>query len=379
MDAAFLGFCLLGLGVWDKALGLWMLGGISVAALVVFPRRLWALASRKHVAAAFFGFVLGVLPLFVFNVENHWATFAGNVRRDLSDLPGKARMLMETAKGDGLFGWMFDEEWQTPAPHPPSGIIERASARISSLAGHPRRHLLFDAFLLAVLLTPLARGGALRGILFGIIALAVAWIQMATNAGTGGSVHHTILLWPLPQLVVALSFAAASRRLGLAGLPVLAVVTVAMIIPGVLVTNEYFYTAYRFGGTPVWSDAIFPLADFLKSNTGNVYCADWGMFDGLRYLSHGKLKLAEGTGPISNPDMTPANRQAGLHMLNDPGSVIVAHTKEFENFQGTRDRLLKFAAAEGYQCELLAVIPDHFGRQAFEIYRFTAPVLQAKR
>ena len=35
-------------------------------------------------------------------------------------------------------------------------------------------------------------------------------------------VHHTILLWPLPQVVIAVSFASASRRLGRAGIPALA-------------------------------------------------------------------------------------------------------------------------------------------------------------
>ena len=65
------------------------------------------------------------------------------------------------------------------------------------------------AFGLALLLTPLARGGALRAILWALIAMAVAWIQMAITANAGGSVHHAILLWPLPHMVIAISFAAA--------------------------------------------------------------------------------------------------------------------------------------------------------------------------
>jgi hypothetical protein len=269
---------------------------------------------------------------------------------------------------------MFDEQWQTPAPHAPRGIVEQASAKISSLAGHPRRHALFYAFLLAVLLTPLARGEALRAILFALVAMAVAWVEMAANANTGGGVHHTILLWPFPQLVVAVSLAAASRRLGRAGIPALAVVTVVLTVSGLLVTNEYFYVSYRFGASPVWSDAIFPLSGFLKNvPSGNVYCVDWGMLDSLRYLSHGKLPLAVGNDPISKPQLSPEDREPVLRMLADPGAVFVAHTKDFENFQGTNDHLVKFAAAEGYRRDMLAVISDSFGRPAFEVYRFVAP------
>jgi hypothetical protein len=374
----FWGFCMLGLAMWDKALFIWMLSGIGVAALIVFPRRIWALVNRWTVPIAILGFLSGSLPLLVYNVENQWATFVGNVARDTSDIPGKAHMLMETAKGDGLFGWMFNERWQTPKPHAPSGVIERSSAEITSLFGHPRRHAVFYAFVLAILLAPLARGDALRAILFGLIAMAVAWIQMATNANTGGSIHHTILLWPLPQLVIAVSFAAASRRLGRAGLPVAALLTAAMFVSGVLVANEYFFVSYSYGGSPVWSDAVLPLSDYLKSaGTATVYCVDWGMFDALRYLNHGTLKLAVGNDPIGKKELTPDDRRAVLHMLDDPGAIYVAHTKAFENFQGTNQRLLDFAAAAGYRRDMLTVISDRYGRPAFEVYRMSPPESEA--
>jgi 4-amino-4-deoxy-L-arabinose transferase-like glycosyltransferase len=374
LSALFWGCFMLGLGMWDKALAVWMLSGIGLAALVVFPRRLWALLSRRRLTAAVLGFLLGVLPLLIYNVENEWATFVGNIRRDTSDIPGKAHILMENAKGDGLFGWMFDEQWQTPAPHPPSGVIQRTNAEIASVFGHPRRHLLFYAFLLALALTPFACGEALRAIFFALIAMAVAWVQMATNASTGGSVHHTILLYPFPQIVVAVSFAAASRRLGRAGRPAVAVATAAMFASGVLVTNEYYYVSYSFGGAPAWSDAILPLSDFLKSaGSATVYCVDWGMLDPLRYLNRGRLKLAEGSDPISKKELTPTDRDAVLRMLADPGAIYVAHTKDFENFQGANQHLQAFAAAEGYRREMLTVISDRFGRPAFEVYRMSPP------
>jgi hypothetical protein len=367
----FWGCFLLGLGMWDKALAVWMLTGAGVATVLVFPDRILAVFTRKRLAIAALGFTLGALPLLVYNLENQWDTFRGNVRRDTSDIPGKAHALMETAKGDGLFGWMFDEAWQTPHPHAPNGLVQRASARISSLAGHPRRHSLFYAFLLALLLTPLARGNALRAILFALIAMAVAWVQMATNANTGGAVHHTILLWPFPQLVIAVSFAAASRRLGRAGIPALAVVTAAMAVSGVLVTAEYQFVSFSFGGSPVWSDAVLPLARFVKNlHSGNVYCVDWGILDGLRYLTHGTVPALVGSDPISKPELSPADREAALRMVADPGAVFVAHTKDFENFQGANDKLVKFAASEGYRREMLGVISDSFGRKAFEVYRF---------
>jgi hypothetical protein len=351
-----------------------MLSGIGGAALMVFPGSLWALANRQRVAVASLGFLLGILPLLVYNVENRWATFAGNISHDTSDIPGRAHILMETAKGDGFFSWMFDEQWQTPSPHRPAGVIERSSADISSLFGHPRRHSLFYLFVLAVLLTPLARGDALRAILFALIAMAIAWVEMATNANTGGSIHHTILLWPFPAMVVAVSLAAASRRLGRAGIPVVAAAATAMFVSGALVANEYYYVAYSFGGSPAWSDAIFPLSDYLKrAGSATVYCVDWGMFDPLRYLNHGQLKLRVGSDPIIKKELTAADRVEVRRILDDRGALYVTHTKDFENFQGIDERLQAFAAAAGYRREMLTVISDSFGRPAFEVYRMLPP------
>jgi hypothetical protein len=230
--------------------------------------------------------------------------------------------------------------------------------------------LLFYAFLLAVLLTPLARGDSLRAILFALLAMAIAWVQMATNANTGGSIHHTILLWPFPQLVVAVSFAAASRRLGRVGRPVAALAALAMFVSGALVANEYYYVAYSYGGSPAWSDAIFPLSDYMKTTgPGNVYCVDWGMLDPLRYLNHGQLKLAVGTDPITKKELNEDDRVALRRMLADPGAVFVAHVKADENFAGVNENFVKFAEGEGYRQDNLSVISDSFGRPTFEVYR----------
>ena len=194
---------------------------------------------------------------------------------------------------------------------------------------------------------------------------------MATNANTGGSVHHTILLWPLPEMVVAVAFASASRRLGRAGLPIAIVATAVMAIFGVLVTNEYYFVSYSYGPTPVWSDAVLPLTDYVKGvRSGNVYCVDWGMLDSIRYLSHGTVKVAEGTDPISKPQLSPDDRIIALRMVSEEGAIFVGHTKDFENFQGTNEKLVKFAVNEGYQREMMSVIADSFGRPAFEVYRF---------
>ena len=222
-----------------------------------------------------------------------------------------------------------------------------------------------------MLLAPLAGGTALRTVLFGLIALAVAWVQMAITANAGASVHHTVLLWPLPQLIVAASFAGASRRLGRAGIPVIAVVTAAMVASGALVLNEHYTLAIRNGGAQSWTDAIFRLSDYLKTvSAKSVICMDWGIMEPLRLLHRGKLPLVIGSDPFSKPEMTVPDRDYVLQIISDPANVFIAHTKAYEFFPGSHEKLVKFAADAGFRAETIQIVPDNYGRRVYEVYRF---------
>jgi hypothetical protein len=369
----FLGSFLLGLGMWDKALMTWMLAGILIAAVAIYPKDILSVLTPKRLGLSAAAFLLGALPLVVFNIDTKLSTFRSHTSYDAHDVPGKARLLLNTANGSSLFGWLNNEDWQTPMPHQPAGPVETLSAKISSLAGYPRRSLLLYAFLAALLLAAFVRGAALRAILFALIAMIIAWIQMALTANAGGSVHHAILLWPLPQMVIAISFAAASRRLGRFGVPVLAGALAIMMIAGVLVTNEYYRLVLRNGGGQNWTDAIFRLSDYMKSDSSKtVYCVDWGIMDSLRLLNHGKLPLRVGTDLVSQAKANADDRQTLMKAIAAPDNVFLAHTKDFEFFQGNDDRLVNYATAAGFKREMLATIPDSYGRQVFEVYRFAA-------
>jgi 4-amino-4-deoxy-L-arabinose transferase-like glycosyltransferase len=347
------GFFLLGLAMWDKALSVWMISGMAVAAGVVFWRPIAELVTRRRVAIAALWFVLGASPLLIFNVKTHWSTFRGNVKRDTADIGGKARMLMNTVNGQGLFSYLNDEDWQTPRPH--SG-----STTLADAVDHPRHTLMFYAVMLALLAAPFAGWRAFRTVAFCAIALAVAWIQMALTANTGGSVHHTILLWPLPVWIVAVSFTGLAERLGRAATPVLAIVAVLLVGSNLLVLNEYHLMMSRNGGSVSWSDAIFPLTERLEqARTPAVFCVDWGIQDSLRLVGRGTLTTYDLTGPPGNPDV-----------FADPAFLFVGRPKEMEVFQGNAARLTAAAETAGYRRIQVAAIPDSFGRPTFEVYRF---------
>jgi len=170
---------------------------------------------------------------------------------------------------------------------------------------------------------------------------------------------------------MAVSFAAASRQLGRAGIPAVAVILAVLVASEVLVANEYFWKSIRNGGSHTWTDAVFPLSDDLMAmRPAAVYCADWDIFESLRLLDRGALPLRSGMDPAPAPDMSPADRQWLLGMIARPDAVWVTHVREFEFFPAVRPKLDGFAAAAGFERRPLEVIRDTHGRPTFELYRF---------
>ncbi len=363
------GFLLFGLAMWDKASAIWSLAGFALACLITLPREILNALTARRLASSALAFALGALPLIAYNVNSAGKTFHDTVAHETGGIGPKARVLRGTADGSLLFGWMVSGD----APHPsePRTSLERASGAVTSLAGNPKSNLMLYAFGAALVLAPLATRRERRAIVFALVAMTAVWVQMALTANAGSGAHHAILLWPLPQMLIGISFAAASRRLRRAGRPALAVAVAVLMVSGMAVINQYRMLMARNGGAINWTDAIYPLSDYMKSvPASEVYCVDFGLMGSLHLLNRGALPLRVGWEELGKAEWTPADRGHLTAMVAQPDHVFLAHTAELEFFRGFDARLAAFAEGLGYRRDLLAVIADRHGRPTFEVYRF---------
>jgi hypothetical protein len=359
------GFFLFGLGMWDKALFSWTLGGLLLATLTIFPRQAWSHFTRRNVLIAALSFATGALPLIIYNVRSPLQTFRGNARFSTEDLGRKAALARHTLDGSSLFGYLVAEDW-TEQKKQPRTPIERASIDLRNLAGVRQHSIFFWALLISILLVPVWRKNW-RVVSFGLIFLLVAWVQMAFTKDAGGGVHHVILLWPFPQFVVAvvLGELAARFRRG----PVIAWTCLSILcVSNLLVVNQYFAQFVTDGAMPNWSDAITPLATAVQhAGDRDIYVMDWGMFDTLRMMGEGRFRLGVGSDAVE-PAADPHYLK---YILERPSPLFLSHTKETEVFTGVNERLRSKAAALGYRQKLLRTITDSNGRAVFEISEFS--------
>ncbi len=295
--ALFCGFCCFGLGMWDKALFIWVLGGVVVAAVVVFHREVWSRLNWRNIGLAAAGFCLGALPLLAYNLSSGFATFRSNSSFVFNDFPSKANVSRDTWNGIALVGYLVNPI-STDHPREAQGPAEHFSFKLNSVFGEHATNRLEGAFAVALLLTPaLWFTRARRPIAFCLIALGVAWFLMAITKGAGTSAHHTVLLWPIPHVFLAVAFAEASLRVRNIGAWVLVVAMLYLAAENLLVTNQYFYQLARYGPAPSWTDAIYDLSRSVGDlKPSKVVIDDWGMLNQLVFLHRGQLPLEFASG-----------------------------------------------------------------------------------
>jgi 4-amino-4-deoxy-L-arabinose transferase-like glycosyltransferase len=363
-----LAFFLFGLGLWDKALFVWTLVGLGAATVIVFPRELWRALSWRAVAVAVIAFGVGSFPFIRYNVRHDWITFRSNAVWSLEDFPQKVELIRVCLNGGALFGSIMRDDWEQPVREPESAL-ERAVVGISTTAGSPRRGIQDWIFFASVLLIPFVwRTPAKRAALFALVLMAVTWVQMAVVKNGGGGAHHTILLWPMPQLVIAGVLGPLSVRVPKGAVLLTAVVSITAVT-NLLVVSTYYTNLVRNGATVAWTDAIYPASEALRRLPVEELCtADWGFFDNLRTMHRNTIRLC-----IADDPATEEGRKYSRRQITNPRVYFITHTPETEIQPGLSKRIEEFAASLGFRKNTVGVFGDSNGRKVIEIFMFQGP------
>ncbi|MBI3683816.1 MAG: glycosyltransferase family 39 protein [Acidobacteria bacterium] len=365
------GFFAFGFGLWDKALFAWLLSALIIAGVAVFPQEIKRNLSRRCVIIATVFFLVGALPLVIYNIRRPLETFRGNASLSSDDLGVKANLLRVTLNGSVFFGFLVEEDWAVKQREPVSAL-EKASVSLDRAAGERREHLYWYAFVAALLAAPLLLFTCWRRpVLFCLIFLAVAWGQMLATKGAGGGAHHTILLWPIPLMLIAIAATALAERSGRWEQPLLGALAVLLCGSALLVTNHYLAQAIRNGAPGAWSTANFNLAVRLPAYSARrIFLTDWGMLDNTRMLQQGRLPLIQASEPLMRAEPSGDDRRNMKAMLEEPNAIFASNTDARQVFPEVNPRLTRIARELGYERELLEVIYDYNGRPCFEIFRF---------
>ena len=364
-------FFLFGLALWQKALFVWMLGGLAAASAVVFPKRILALVTWRRMALAAVCFCVGAYPLIYYNKVTKGATFhTGNVMEAPQPLAQKLLVLRKTVDGSVLFDWLTEDS-QPETALAPRGAAANLSVDLTKATGSLRSNWMLYALLAACLLTPwLWFTPARRPAMFALVYLAVTWGLMALLPNTGATLHHIILMWPIPHFLIAVAGVQLAERFKRAGTRAMAVALVALVGCNALVIVHYYADLVTRGTTVLWTDAVYPLSRDLDALAGKrVVTVDWGYATTLCLLSKGKMPVEDISFKLLKPSAVDTAFIRSL--IAKPDALFVDHTPGGAQFAGVRERLDRMASEAGYVKTVIGTVKDRNGRPRFEISRYT--------
>ena len=93
----------------------WVLFGLAIAAVAVFPRDLRKHLSGANIAVAGLAMLAGALPLVIYNIARPLETLRSNAHLSQTELPHKTDILEQTMDGYVMFGFLTAVE---PGPQP---------------------------------------------------------------------------------------------------------------------------------------------------------------------------------------------------------------------------------------------------------------------
>ena len=343
-------FLVAGLALWYKAIFLFPLGAMLLAFAIAYPRDVRRWLTLRKVTVAVVGMVVGCAPLIAFNLARRGATFQAS--QDLPGVPAgeKLVMLKHTLDGRALEHYMFR-----------SSLDEKIALSGTSMADvvvgwYRESHFgpgsaLLPVLVLALLALPFLRKSSLfPALVFSWAVAGAAYGAMLVFRDAGAGPHHTVLLDPAPQFIVAASAAALAERWR-GGRSAVVIALCAVVAGSNLWLLDRYWQAGRANGFSVyWTDGVQNLAEVVRAQKLPVASLEWGTHTGVQIEAGDSVNFVADTSPRENV----------LYLTHCEGYVIdPARAARFE----------QSAAAAGLQQTANRVVADKKGHLVYCLFQ----------
>ena len=348
-----------GLGLFNKIDFAVLLIGAAIAGVLCYGHTLWsALRARPSTGAlACLGFLLGAGPM-LFKIPGLLMYgSSGQASSGPGEFSEKLHTMMSMYDGSyfyrlmsvgGVFEKMFQMATNTQSV---TGVI----VMIASIT-----------WLLAMIGTVDKN----RARTAGFLLLATALITIGVFLLPGAvRIHHAVLVFPLPQLIVAVAASWLWEFESRSGWIRRAVRTLVPAAIAVLLANQLWAISKtqslirETGGRGLWSDSLDAFCRENRHRTDLVMVSlDWGFNEQLAFLTNGP-KLFEPVWALGHSIPT------GTPLVKDPGSLYLVHPSEYA--VAPESVRYSYAAEHGDDNAEIQPYFDRQGRVAFYTIRFS--------
>ncbi len=291
--------CLLaGAAVWYKTLYLVVVAAMALSCLLVFWGPLRKRMEASNILVALLFFLVGAAPLIAFNLQRGGSTLTAAHSLPAAAASEKLMMLQHTLDGRALEHYMFRSF--------PGETIALTGAPIAELMVHWYQQssfhpasFLFPAVLLALIALPFLRNSPssrplIFTLLFTWLAFGAAETAMLSFRDAGAGVHHTVLLYPAPQFIVAATAWIFTHRIFTERRRQrMAVWAIALVMAAanLWLLRGYYEAGKQAGFSVFWTDGVQNLAGVIASTHLPVAFLDWGIQNGIQVQMHDRIEI----------------------------------------------------------------------------------------
>jgi hypothetical protein len=380
----YVGAFLAGLGVYDKANFLWLLGAGGLVLLIFGLRELWSrIQAKPHILGVGAAMaVFGGLPFFGYVVM----TGGGPFRDMLSNFNQTA---FHTDNSDFITNFGIRSQSMYELLHGYEAFNMYTTTFTGERLPYDRLPSLQPWLVVLAVVVPiiiyLGRRKPLDSRLrlsLGLALASVLMVAFSTFTPTNLSQHHLIIVYPFQQVLIVNSallvidaFRGTKRsRLITAG--VWSVVALG-ILSNVLITVHNHQLLRDVQGTGMWSAAIYELNDYLVQENRPVACMDWGFCHNLQMLSKGALKTTDRWSTFLYPSDDYGPMQ---DLLNTPDMLFLFHAPKYTGVLSMtpgmdypRQTLTTVSESAGLTVELVKTFYQANGEPVYEVYQVVSP------
>jgi hypothetical protein len=362
----FLGALCFGLALWDKALFFWNLGGMAIAFLIIGFSFIKRNFRWQLLLVAGLGFLLGAWPLIRFNIRHRGATLAENTDFVYDQIGYKFKYLQLAADDKASIAPFAD--YSAPAPAAPIAAPLGQSAIVLSkkllVTSAGPRFWLIVALLAAGIVV--GCGVQRRWAAFFALSAGLAWFQSVITPNSGGSLHHSVLLWPLLYSGAGVGAAAIATRLSRFGPPAVALLTVLFAVWGLLAFVQMYATAISVSFRPQFSSADRPLGEYLRrEHITRATVTDWGIGDLIDIRTNRAVQIDDEIVQIRDNQLN----IAGLRDCLPPSCIAVGYVEHRDVFPNQGEKLDQQLARSSLRRHPKAVITDALGTPMFQLFQ----------
>lgn len=370
-----LGGFLLGLGLYNKSDFSWTLVALAGATVLTFYRELRRVATWASLAAFGGGFGAGAAVFLAYNLRAPLVSFRdGNPQHIAWWQPNVFWEAFQQRLGlffDLLNGASMNYPLGLTAgmvrPFPfgtPMGIIFTGALTVAVAVAAGRWH-----------------GAPHQRALRWLLLVMGFFMLLCTLTPVGRGHHHVINIYPLPHILVGVILAegfALGQRLGRPAarygvLALLSLLLALLVISNLIVLQNTSRVLRATGGTGQWSDAIYALADDLRTRDPNtsVQMLDWTLQWRVAVLLEGHSDgIDEPWTFLVNPTTAPTT---AARLLATPHAEYVVNLPGTVAFPMAWQALQDYATQRGYHVQVTQTYYSRNGTPVAQRVRFMPP------